>query len=136
MILGRLVQSFGCTYTAVDDGKQCLDLYIRDPKAYDVILMDCQMPEMDGYEATRQIRSYELQEQLPTLDGIQAAYYQIPIIAVTANTSKKDFDQCFEAGMNAYISKPFPKEKLFNTIAEYLPKNKNNNNNNNNNNNK
>jgi signal transduction histidine kinase/CheY-like chemotaxis protein len=75
---------------------------------YDLILMDIQMPEMDGYEATRAIR----------LMGNEKA--NIPIIAMTANIMKAEVDRCFEAGMNAYISKPFDRHELLATINKVL----------------
>ena len=82
---------------------------------YDLILMDIQMPEMDGYEATRTIR----------LMGIEKA--NIPIIAMTANVMKAEVDRCFEAGMNAYISKPFDRHELLaniNKLLEFSPSQK------------
>ena len=75
---------------------------------YDLILMDIQMPETDGYEATRAIR----------LMGSEKA--NIPIIAMTANVLKAEVDRCFEAGMNAYISKPFDRHELLANINKVL----------------
>jgi PAS domain S-box-containing protein len=70
-------------------------------KQYDVVLMDIQMPIMDGYETTRAIRQ---------MDGAQAT---IPIIALTANATKTDVEKCLQAGMNAFLPKPFTPEDLF-----------------------
>jgi CheY-like chemotaxis protein len=75
---------------------------------FDLVLMDCQMPEMDGFEATRRIR------HVMNLD--------IPIIALTANAMKGDEHKCREAGMNGYISKPFSKSQLQSQLVKFLPK--------------
>ncbi len=75
-------------------------------KNYDLILMDIQMPEMDGYDATRAIRK---------MNGEKSS---IPIIAMTANVMKAEVDRCFEAGMNGYISKPFEPAELLNQIKK------------------
>jgi len=80
-------------------------------QAYDVVLMDCQMPEMDGFEATRTIRQLEHDGEL---DG------HLPIIALTANAVKGDRERCIEAGMDDYISKPFEAQKLLQLIAQLL----------------
>ncbi len=79
---------------------------------YDLVLMDCQMPEMDGYEATRQIRN----TQSAVLN------HAIPIIAMTANVIKGDREKCLEAGMNDYISKPVYPQTLAVVIEKWLPK--------------
>lgn len=76
--------------------------------SYDLILMDIQMPEMDGYESTRAIRK---------LNGSKG---NIPIIAMTANVMKTEIDKCFKAGMNAYISKPFERNQLLQIINQML----------------
>ena len=74
---------------------------------FDLILMDVQMPEMDGLEATRVIRGSE-----------HATGKRIPIIAMTAHAFKKDQQACLEAGMDAYVSKPISKSLLFETIQD------------------
>lgn len=76
---------------------------------FDVVLMDCQMPGMDGYEATQAIRA------LPSEKS------QVPIIAVTANALPGQREKCLAFGMNDYISKPIDKELLASTIRKYLP---------------
>ena len=75
---------------------------------YDVVLMDCQMPEMDGFEATRRVRA----------SG--KPYSGVPIIAMTANALSGDREACLDAGMNAYLSKPFAAEDLENALAPWL----------------
>jgi CheY-like chemotaxis protein len=72
---------------------------------YDLILMDCQMPEMDGYEATRTLRA----------QGVQT-----PIIALTANALEDDREKCLACGMNDYLSKPIQADMLRRTLAQWL----------------
>ncbi len=72
---------------------------------YDLVLMDVQMPEMNGHEATRAIRA---------LDGAKS---RIPIIAITANVLKEEVERCKESGMDGYVPKPFRREELVNAIA-------------------
>ncbi|MEQ8572774.1 MAG: response regulator, partial [Fulvivirga sp.] len=76
---------------------------------YDIILMDVQMPIMDGYEATRTIRKM-----------LETPKNKIPIIALTANAIKGDIDKCKAVGMNDYLSKPFHPEALFKVITKYI----------------
>ena len=95
---------------AVGSGKEALDALQNI--SYDMILMDCQMPEMDGYEATKAIRTSK------TL----AKYQHIPIIAMTANALKGDREKCIEAGMNDYISKPINVDELATLVQKVLSK--------------
>lgn len=88
------------------NGKEAVDMAEQQP--YDVILMDCQMPVMDGLLATREIRLASKKNQ------------KTPIIALTANAFAEDKQACFDAGMNAHLSKPIRKDTLFECIAEQL----------------
>lgn len=98
----KLLQKQGCTVTIANDGVEALDkLYSGD---FDLILMDCQMPIMDGFEATRKIRQ---------------SGNDIPIIALTANAQNSDRDACLEAGMNDFLSKPFDPRRLYELISRY-----------------
>jgi CheY-like chemotaxis protein len=74
---------------------------------YDLVLMDCQMPEMDGYEATRSIRRNEDDRRTP-------------VIAITAYAMKGDRERCLAAGMDDYIAKPIQPDMLYGTIARWL----------------
>ncbi len=95
--------------TLASNGQECVDLVANG--RYDLILMDIQMPVMDGYEATKQIRSME-----------QATNAHIPIIAVTANTMSGDRQQCLALGMDDYVSKPFQIEDVLRKMKEQLAK--------------
>jgi signal transduction histidine kinase/CheY-like chemotaxis protein len=88
----------------VENGRQALDM-LRD-KNYDLVLMDCQMPIMDGYETTRCLRA----NQPPVLNP------QIPVIAITANARQSDRDLCREVGMNDFIGKPFDQKQMIEAI--------------------
>ena len=72
--------------------------------------MDCQMPEMDGYEATEEIRKYEVSRKIK----------RVPIVAFTANAMKGDSDKCFASGMDDYITKPVNKESIEDILVKWL----------------
>lgn len=95
----------GHEVVSVEDGRKAVELAQREP--FDVILMDVQMPEMDGIEATRQIRALE-----------QAVGTHKPILALTANAMRGDEEVCLRAGMDGYIPKPFEAEKLLRAVEE------------------
>jgi CheY-like chemotaxis protein/HPt (histidine-containing phosphotransfer) domain-containing protein len=103
----RLLEKRGHLVTAVENGLEAVQAL--DKASYDVILMDVQMPEMDGLEATAAIREAE-----------QLSGAHIPIVALTAHAMKGDRDRCLEAGMDAYVSKPFQAEELFATIEQLV----------------
>ena len=95
-----------------DDGIVALTMLTHSQlPTYDLILMDCQMPNLDGYEATRRIRAGDAGE----------LYSKIPIIALTANTMNSDREKCLDAGMNEYLTKPINTDVLKSILAEYLP---------------
>jgi CheY-like chemotaxis protein len=95
-IANMILTEAGFIVETAENGKIALDkVSSSEPGYYDAILMDIQMPVMDGYEATREIRA---------LDNKELA--KIPILAMTANTFAEDMDKSFAAGMNAHITKP------------------------------
>jgi CheY-like chemotaxis protein/anti-sigma regulatory factor (Ser/Thr protein kinase) len=94
-----------------ETGAEALKLFSDAPERYDVILMDIQMPEMDGYEATRRIR---------TLDAPNAK--KIPIIAMSANVFREDIEHCRAAGMDDHIGKPIDVNDMMSKLSKYLKK--------------
>lgn len=104
-----LLEDMSIEAELAENGVQALDK-LKVPQRYDLILMDCQMPEMDGYETTRNIRT--------NLDF--AHYSKVPIIAMTANALKGDQEKCLQVGMDDYISKPVDPEELESKINFWL----------------
>ena len=101
----KQLQSLGYQAEVVNNGQEALDrLKERD---YDVVLMDCQMPIMDGYRATQEIRSFEGDRRHTT------------IIAITANAMPEDRDRCMDAGMDDYLSKPASREDLRKKVEQW-----------------
>ena len=105
------LESLGLTIDITNDGLDALDtLQKSDDKKYTCILMDCLMPNMDGYTTTREIRNGMGGEQ----------YKTIPIIAMTANAMKGDKEKCMESGMDDYLSKPIVNEDLIEKLRAFL----------------
>lgn len=100
MIAREMLSSFGINVIEADDGQHALDQLARHP--VDLILMDCQMPIMDGYAASREIRNRER----------QAGGAHIPILALTANAFDEDTARAREAGMDAHLAKPYTRAQL------------------------
>jgi PAS domain S-box-containing protein len=105
-VIDRMLAKLGLKAHLVANGKEAVEA--MKEAQYDLILMDCQMPEMDGYEATKVIRA------LPGLGK------SIPIIALTANVVQGDDQRCLDAGMNRYLSKPVDLAILESALSEYL----------------
>ena len=109
-IASAILEETGIIIERVEDGVQCVNQIEQMPAGtYDMILMDIQMPNMDGYEATKCIRH---------LQDIKKA--QIPIIAMTANAFQEDAEKCIAVGMNAHLAKPLDIEKVEQTICKQL----------------
>ncbi len=108
MLLG-----FGLSVDVVSNGLQAIEALSGN--TYRLVLMDCQMPEMNGYDASRKIREYEAS----SLPGNGNTH--IPIIALTAHAMKGDRKLCIAAGMDDYLSKPFNREQLAETLGRWLP---------------
>ena len=105
----KVLEKMGHRVDAVANGAEAIRVLRTMP--YDLVLMDVQMPEMDGLEATRRIREPETGVRNP----------QIPIIAMTAHAMKGDRERCLEAGMNDYVSKPINPQEVADAVARWLP---------------
>jgi len=101
------LKKLGYAAQAVANGREAIDAILQT--RFDLILMDCQMPEMDGFQATQAIRELE-----------KDSHQHIPIIALTANAMKEDEERCLKCGMDGYMSKPIKKEKLAETLQHWL----------------
>jgi CheY-like chemotaxis protein len=104
----KLLERRGHDVTVVNNGAEALSAL--EQRAFDLILMDIQMPEMDGLEATRQIRGRE-----------RSTGIHVPILAMTAHAMKGDKERCLAAGMDGYISKPIHVQSLMQTIYTLVP---------------
>jgi len=100
---------FGCHTTTANNGEEAVIL-VKEHR-FDLILMDCQMPVMDGYEATAIIRQLQVQPSAP----------RTPIVALTANAMKGDDEKCFASGMDDYLTKPMKQDELLETLLKWLP---------------
>jgi len=105
-LLIRLLEKEGHTVTMVEDGEAAVA--INGKEEFDIILMDVQMPNVDGLEATRRMRSRE-----------RETGKHVPIIALTAHAMKGDRERCLEAGMDAYVAKPVQKQELLHILYQY-----------------
>jgi len=110
-IVLALLEPTRLTIDCAENGKEAVRMFGEAPDKYDMIFMDVQMPEMDGYEATRNIRG---------LDVSRAK--EIPIVAMTANVFKEDVEKCLSVGMNDHIGKPINIDELILKLKKYILK--------------
>ena len=103
-----MLMVLGCNAELAENGREAVTA--AKSKCYDLILMDCHMPEMNGFEASRKLREYEKQQGLP----------RTPIVALTADIKKGIEAECSKAGMDGYLSKPFNKNKLTEVLSHWL----------------
>jgi PAS domain S-box-containing protein len=113
----RLLEKRGHLVVVAGNGKEALAALQRQP--FDVVLMDVQMPEMGGFEATAAIRQHERQHLSGA--GQPKAGRRLPIIAMTAHAMKGDREKCLEAGMDGYIAKPIQAAELYNALEALVP---------------
>jgi CheY-like chemotaxis protein len=108
-IAKAMLGSFGCKVDIACNGEVALEMYQHE--TYDIVLMDCQMPVMDGFEATQHIRRFEAQK----FDN-----ERIPIVAVTAGKTEVEKDRCYGAGMDRILFKPYSTTELNRVLAKYF----------------
>jgi signal transduction histidine kinase/ActR/RegA family two-component response regulator len=108
MVARKMLEKIGVETELAGDGQEALNLLYEH--SFDAVLMDCQMPVLDGFNATRQLREWEQQQQRKPL----------PVIAMTANVMEGDRERCLDAGMNDYIGKPFRNEDLHAILQRWL----------------
>jgi signal transduction histidine kinase/DNA-binding response OmpR family regulator len=143
-IVLALLEPMELVIDCVENGAEALDKFSKDPDAYDMIFMDVQMPEMDGYEATRRIRAFEDSlgasadntepasadnTKLASAGNTESAgggqapaksTKHIPIVAMTANVFRQDIEQCLAAGMDDHVGKPLDFEEVLVKLRKYL----------------
>jgi CheY-like chemotaxis protein len=118
-IVLSILEPMGLKIDCAENGVQAVKMFTEEPDKYKLIFMDVQMPEMDGYDATRRIREFEA-EQRKTKSLMEESPQGIPILAMTANVFKEDVDKCLEAGMNDHVGKPLDFEIILEKLRTYL----------------
>ena len=108
-ILITVLEPTNLKIDCAENGVEAVRMFRENPEKYDLILMDVQMPEMDGYEATRKIRAMSLPNAAT-----------IPVIAATANVFKEDVEKCLAAGMNGHVGKPLDIDEVLSVLKKYL----------------
>jgi signal transduction histidine kinase/DNA-binding response OmpR family regulator len=103
-----ILKKFGCHVDVVGNGAEALEMI--EQNQYDIVFMDCQMPELDGYEATAEIRRREYDSR------------HIPVVAMTAHTMQGDREKCIQAGMDDYIPKPVKRDNIKEVLVRWLEK--------------
>ena len=101
-----LLTKAGYQVTVANNGREAVDMYTAHPELFDLIFMDVQMPELSGFDATKEIR--------------EKGFDKIPIIAMTAYAMKGDCQKCLAAGMNDYIAKPIKRELVFEMVHKWV----------------
>jgi len=108
-IVPALLKHTKLNIECAENGVQAIKLFAESPEKYDLIFMDIQMPEMDGFDATRNIRALGVPQSKT-----------IPIIAMTANVFREDIDKCLNAGMNDHAGKPLDFDEVISKLRECL----------------
>jgi CheY-like chemotaxis protein/two-component sensor histidine kinase len=125
-ILASLLESTLVTIDTAENGRETCEKYFANPDKYSLILMDVQMPEMDGLEASRLIRGVEAEwEEKNIKKSIEnktspKPVRRIPIVAMTANVFREDVERCLEAGMNDHVGKPLDIKEVLEKLKKYM----------------
>jgi two-component system sensor histidine kinase/response regulator len=107
VVAQKMLEELGCHVTVASNGQEALDILAR--RSFQLVLMDCQMPILDGYQATRLLREVERHGETRT-----------PVVALTAHAMAGDREKCLEAGMDDYVSKPFAPEDLERILSKWV----------------
>ena len=117
-----MLKKAGYQVEVANNGREAIETLLASPNGFHLIFMDVQMPEMDGFAATREIRRLEAEHILkpPQCRDFRASTIErIPIIAMTAHAMKGDREACIDAGMDDYVAKPIKRETVFNVVAKW-----------------
>ena len=117
-ILLALLEPTGLSIDCAANGMEAVRMFDADPRRYDMIFMDLQMPEMDGYDATSRIRAIE-RDRL-TEEERKGPGKKIPIVAMTANVFREDIEKCIVAGMDDHVGKPLDLNEVLEILKKYL----------------
>ena len=110
-LIGRtMLEASGCEVTLAEGGAAAIQA--TDERKFDIVFMDCQMPNVDGFEATARLRTRER----AAADGAA----RLIIVAMTAHASQEDMERCLDAGMDDYLSKPFTRTQLTGMLEKWL----------------
>ncbi|XP_008787902.1 probable histidine kinase 4 isoform X1 [Phoenix dactylifera] len=126
-VAAGVLKKYGAKVECAESGRDALSL-LQLPHKYDACFMDVQMPEMDGFEATRQIRMMEGKaneknrngEETLAEEGFAMAEWHLPILAMTADVIQATYEECMKCGMDGYVSKPFEEAQLYQAVAKFL----------------
>ncbi|MCG8312091.1 MAG: response regulator, partial [Pseudomonadales bacterium] len=113
MVVKGMLKRLGLTYDVANDGIEVIKLYREQRDQYSLVLMDCEMPNIDGYDATEAIRAYEQENNLQ----------RMPIVALTAHAVKEHKERAITSGMDFHLAKPIEAERLKDVLARFLLKN-------------
>jgi CheY-like chemotaxis protein len=116
-VAGEILRQAGYSFDLAVDGIEAVDAVRRVP--YALVLMDCQLPRVDGYEATRRIRAIEARDGLPGHDAGAPRSGRLPIVALTACDAPEDYERARVAGMDGYLVKPVAADHLLAAIRRY-----------------
>jgi len=114
-IVQSLLEPTQLEIDCAENGAEAVRMFSEAPDKYDLIFMDVQMPEMDGYDATRRIRAIEAER-----NDNGNLRKKIPIIAMTANVFKEDIEQCLTAGMDSHVGKPLDFGEVMKRLHSYF----------------
>ncbi|KAF3793776.1 putative histidine kinase 6 [Nymphaea thermarum] len=119
------LKKYGANVECAVSGKAALTM-LQIPHKFDACFMDIQMPEMDGFEVTRQIRQLEnkaneqIRNELTLHTGVRKVQWYLPILAMTADLIQATYEECLKCGMDGYVSKPFEKQQLYQAVAKFF----------------